>query len=412
MQNKIFAALVLAGVCTSGFAAESSVTLYGIVDMGYSYRTDNYDKADLYSPAGVLTRPGVKSRSGFDSGQAAGTRLGVRGSEQLMPGIDAIFTLEAGINADTGAAGQGALAWGRESTVGLNIQGTTIKLGRQFSPIYAIYAANEPFALGTVGQASNVIKNISKYTRLDNSLVVNTPYFGNVFAVDAAYSMRAAGNEEIGNNTTTAAGAAGATAAANGSQYGAIYGKLKFADRFFIIGGFNQAKAHNLVPMIATTGDYRDQSYRAWDVLGAADFGFARFTLGYENVKDGLTRATSWKRNSAGMIILNPNAGDALTYNRIHAGAKVPLGNFTLLASYNYSKDKQDMDLKAQQISLGGLYAFSKRTDVYAAYSKITTGDGLTSSSGYDVGDATQGNGAAAGNGYRSGLNVGLRHRF
>ena len=329
-SKKIFAALAFAGVCTATFAADTSVTVYGLLDLGYSYRTDNLS-------------PTVSSRSGFDSGQANGSRIGFRGTEELTPGISAIFTLEAGINADTGENLQNGAAsnnsattvqrvWGRQTWAGLDFSGTKATIGRQYSPIYAVYSEFEPFGAGTVGQANNVIKNVSAYTRVDNAFRVATPYFGDVF------------------------------------------------------GGYNQAKVRN-----AATSDH------AFDLLGVADFDFARFTLGYENEKDGTKLAAS-----------GPDKGQALQYNRLHVGAKVPFGNFALLASYNYSKDKQELDQKAQQYALGGVYNFSKRTDVYVAYARMLTGSGLTASSGYDLGDGTFSNGA----GYRSGLSSGLRVRF
>ncbi|MCL2657665.1 MAG: porin [Betaproteobacteria bacterium] len=382
-RNKILAALALAGVCSAAYAADSSVTLYGLVDMGYSYRTSNYNDA-------------VKSRSGFDSGQASGSRLGVRGSEELAPGISAIFTLEAGINVDTGESNQGGSssqgaaltrAWGRQTTVGLDFSGTKIQIGRQFSPIYNIYSAFEPFGQGTVGQASNVIKNVTAYTRLDNSVSVITPYFGDIFAVEALYSLNASGNEPAFDGTYATAD----------KRYAALYGKLKLAKRFYIIGGYNEAKTRGGVTNIPAD-DPKLAKDRAWDVLGVADFDFARFTLGYEGEKDGTAIVAAGK----------PHAGETMSYNRYHVGAKVPLGNFNLLASYNYSKDKQDQKMKAQQYSLGGTYAFSKRTDVYLAYSRIIAGDGLTATSGYDLGDGTYGNK----NGYKSGLSSGIRVRF
>ncbi len=360
--SKLLVAMALAGISTISVAQESSVTVYGLVDMGYSWRGDNY--AD-----------GTKSRSGIDSGQASGSRIGFRGQEQLAPGLKAIFTIEAGINADTGAAGQNGLAWGRQTTVGFDYQGTKVQFGRQLSPIYAIYAAYEPFGVGTVGQASNVIKNISKYIRLDNSVSVSTPFFWDVVGVEALYSLHATGTETLANDKDV--------------RYGALYGKVKFAKQFYVIGGYNQAKTSDL-----------DNKYRAWDVLGVADLSFARFTLGYEYAKTDGDVVTA--------------TGETKSYNRIHAGAKVPFGNYTLLASYNYSKDKQDLNEKAQQFSLGGTYNLSKRTDVYLVYSKITTGDGLGVDSGYDLGDQTFANNSATvhTNGYRSGVNAGVRLRF
>ena len=375
-SKKIFAALAFAGVCTATFAADSAVTVYGLLDVGYSYRTDNFN-------------PTVSSRSGFDSGQANGSRIGFRGNEELFPGVSAIFTLEAGVNVDTGENLQNGAAsnnsattvqrvWGRQTWAGLDFSGTKATIGRQYSPIYAVYSEFEPFGAGTVGQANNVIKNVSAYTRVDNAFRVATPYFGDVFGLDLIYSLNTSGNEASYN--------AASPATTSDKRYMGGVAKLKIAKRFYVFGGYNQAKVRN-----AASNDH------TFDLLGVADFDFARFTLGYENEKDGTKLAAS-----------GPDKGQALQYNRLHVGAKVPFGNFALLASYNYSKDKQELDQKAQQYALGGVYNFSKRTDVYVAYARMLTGSGLTASSGYDLGDGTFSNGA----GYRSGLSSGLRVRF
>ena len=102
--------------------------------------------------------------------------------------------------------------------------------------------------------------------------------------------------------------------------------------------------------------------------------------------------------------------------DRYHLGAKVPFGNATLLASYNYTKDKNNLDEKVSQFALGGAYAFSKRTDVYLAYAQQTTSDGAEAAAS-SVTDATKytytvADGSNKGLGYRRGLNIGLRHRF
>ncbi len=379
-SKKIVAALALATAGTATFAADGAVTLYGLIDLGYSYRTDNINSA-------------VDSRNGFDSGQASGTRLGVRGSEELFPGISAIFTIEAGINADTGANLQDSAdshpttsggttnvsrIWGRQTWAGLDLHGTKVTFGRQFTPIYSVYSAYEPFGAGTVGQANNVIKNVSAYTRVDNAVAVSTPFFGDIFGVDMIYSLNTSGNE-VGYNSAS-------PATTSDKRYGGIVAKLKIAKRFYIFGSYNEAKVRD--------ADNKEQAY---DILGVADLELVRLTLGYEGAK-----------NDANKVLSGPHAGEVIEYDRWHVGAKVPLGNFTLQASYNYSNDNQDQDQKAQQYALGGYYNFSKRTDVYLAYARMLTGSGLAANSGYDLGDGTFSNGS----GYRSGVNAGLRVRF
>src|SRR5215475_12868097 len=81
--------LALAAAGAAGTAsAQSSVTLYGVVDAFYQYATADNDIHRL------------------QSGGINGSRFGVRGVEDLGGGLKALFTLEAGLNVDDGTVGQ------------------------------------------------------------------------------------------------------------------------------------------------------------------------------------------------------------------------------------------------------------------------------------------------------------------
>src|SRR5829696_9682713 len=77
--------------------AQSSVTLYGIVDVG----VENIDVGGI-------------SGTRMQSGISAGSRWGIRGSEDLGNGWRALFTLESRIEVDTGSAtNNNSLYWCR-----------------------------------------------------------------------------------------------------------------------------------------------------------------------------------------------------------------------------------------------------------------------------------------------------------
>ncbi len=101
---KLLAATMLA-LATTVVWAQSSVTIYGIVDAAV-------ERADSGSGSSV-TR--------LVSGQGSASRLGFRGTEDLGGGLRAIFSLEAALNADNGTGGAtgGGLAFDRQSWVGL-----------------------------------------------------------------------------------------------------------------------------------------------------------------------------------------------------------------------------------------------------------------------------------------------------
>ncbi|MFM0741941.1 porin [Paraburkholderia xenovorans] len=137
MKEKIF----VAALCCSGSVfAQSSVTLYGLIDAGVTY-TNN-----------VATPIGHGSEIQLLSGSSQGNRWGMTGVEDLGGGLKAIFTLENGFNIGTGALGQGGLLFGRQAFVGLDGNWGTLTIGRQYDfigsvfPAYAI-ASNTPAGL-------------------------------------------------------------------------------------------------------------------------------------------------------------------------------------------------------------------------------------------------------------------------
>jgi predicted porin len=99
--------------------AESSVTLYGVIDTGIGYNKiegDGYDGSKL----------------GMINGIQAGSRWGVRGSEDLGDGLRAVFKLESGFDSANGQRGQSGRLFGRQATIGLaNDAWGTLDFGRQ-----------------------------------------------------------------------------------------------------------------------------------------------------------------------------------------------------------------------------------------------------------------------------------------
>ncbi|MBU0828125.1 MAG: porin, partial [Gammaproteobacteria bacterium] len=128
MKKSLIALAVLAA---SGAAmAQSSVTLFGIVDATYAYGS------------GSVANKSQLTNSGYNS-----SRLGFRGVEDLGGGMSASFWLEAGVNNDNGsgantstnnqgaaAAGGGGLTFNRRSTVSLNGGFGEVRLGRDYTP--------------------------------------------------------------------------------------------------------------------------------------------------------------------------------------------------------------------------------------------------------------------------------------
>jgi predicted porin len=110
---------VVGAAAAASAHAQSSVTIYGILDATASYTTH-------------FTPDGGRSLQGGD-GMITGSRLGYRAVEDLGGGMRAKFNLESGISPDTGSYGQGGRSFGRISYLGLEGPIGEVRLGRQYT---------------------------------------------------------------------------------------------------------------------------------------------------------------------------------------------------------------------------------------------------------------------------------------
>ncbi|AIY40119.1 Outer membrane protein [Collimonas arenae] len=147
----------VAALASQAADAQSTITLYGRIDTGVRY-SSNQDIA-----GGKLLE--------LTSGAASGSRWGVKGSEDLGGGMQAIFTLENGFEPDTGKAAQSGRLFGRQAWVGLSGSWGTLTAGRQYSPAYNVEFANEPFGWANVYESGFIYDNYMGGNRWDNSIL-------------------------------------------------------------------------------------------------------------------------------------------------------------------------------------------------------------------------------------------------
>ncbi|MFM0074558.1 porin [Paraburkholderia sediminicola] len=154
--------IALASSCIIGFHAQqsfaqSSVTLYGLISVGFAY-SPNQSGHHTYQAL---------------SGQNQSPRWGLRGTEDLGDGNSAVFTLENGFNPYTGAASQNGRIFGRQAYVGLsNNRLGTLTAGRQYDAVVDYLGLNTAYSwLGSVGDSDNTFNNI----RIQNSIKYVTP---------------------------------------------------------------------------------------------------------------------------------------------------------------------------------------------------------------------------------------------
>lgn len=396
MQKKLIA-LAVAGLVSVPAFAQSNVTVYGIVDMGYAYRGDN-------------VVDGVKNRNGIDSGIANGSRLGFKGTEDLGNGMKAGFVLEQGILVDTGRSAQGGATFGRQSFAYLGGNFGTVALGRQYAPQFVLLDSLDPFSTGQVGASNNIY---AIEVRLDNLVSYTSPNW-NGFNVVAGYTFSAAGNESRGNNTAPQL-VLGDFNAFGDARVWAINPNYKNGPLQVGVN-YHQAtlKAASSVGGIVNDLAFADgKKVKVWDIGGSYDLGVVKLAAMF-----GQRKADS---DAVGDFLFNPLFKKSTQWL---VGATVPVGpSGKVLLSYVHRKSEltdgaatelgTNEDAKSGQWALGYEYALSKRTSIYTAYSDINnkgsakaTVDGL-SLTGASVGDAT-----SDGGGYQRGFNLGVRHVF
>lgn len=169
-MKKLFLGLATAAALAGAAHAQTSVTVYGILDAGLTRETG--------SARGNV----VKLATGVQSG----SRLGFKGVEDLGGGLKANFQVESGFDLDTGALRQGGAFFGRQSWVGLSGNFGAVALGRQYNPIFVALDAIDPFSTGLTGATTNLMNPGS--VRTNNAITYYSPVIGG-FGANFLYGL-------------------------------------------------------------------------------------------------------------------------------------------------------------------------------------------------------------------------------
>ncbi|WP_126284231.1 porin [Burkholderia stagnalis] len=385
MNKKLLTAAILAATASAAHA-QSSVTLYGLIDAGISYV--NHSKSGS----------GSDKLFKYDDGVAQGSRWGLRGTEDLGGGLKAIFVLENGFSSGTGALGQGGAMFGRQAYVGLSTaQYGTVTFGRQYSFSTDILGANYSTGGNTV--AGNYAYHVNDVDQLTSSRINNAVKFQSAnyagFTFGALYGF---------SNTTNFAGApaAGGTAGssraysfglnyANGPfSVGAAYTDIRFPSQSIAPNGSSN---FNLNLANVQTGNVRD--LRTYGVGGRYVWGPA-------------TVWALWTRTQFSTV----SGTGGTFYNAYETGVKYAITPaLSAAAGYTYTNATQSGNSAHwNQGDLALDYALSKRTDVYGlVIYQRASGNGVQAQIGSSTSYFnTSGNGSSN----QLAARVGIRHKF
>ena len=362
MKKSLIALAVLAA---SGAAmAQSSVTLFGIVDTNVSY-LDGVSNA-----AGTNT----ESKYGIGTSGNATSRLGFRGVEDLGGGLKAGFHLEGEIFGDDGNAS--GFNFKRRSTVSLAGGFGEVRLGRDLTPGYSKFISYDLFGQVGIGQFmgwsdwatnSDVGTTVStadaSNVRSSNMISYYTPNFGGLTA---------------------------------GLGYGFDEQTTGKAGRY--VGGY---VAYDNGPLsLAASYDQRDLLVNGL-VAGSAVLDRDTFTLG------GSYNLNVVKLNAIVQQSKYKALGESEKVNAYALGVSAPVGAGEVKLQYALY-DQKAIDSKAHQISLGYVHNLSKRTAVYGTVAYMDNKDASKlnlSAKGLGTIDARAGDS-------QTGYQVGIRHAF
>ena len=422
MKKSLFA--IAAVTAFAGAAqAQSSVTVYGILDVGYV-------GGNLRVAPGGSTAVAAATGNGFTGGAQSTNRLGFRGTEDLGGGLSAFFTIEQAITPNGDSAFSNSGNMNRQTFAGLKKNGLgDAAIGTQYTPVHTAVAATDAgqtnnimgnviypistaptsvTAAGTVTNANNLDTNSSYTVRARNALTLNTDTF-------AGFKARAI---LVGNNNNTNQTAATTTNVSGGinNQNGWGLGLDYTWNKLFVTANYQALTSKNPwnTTAVASLNTSTGATATAAGTTGAASiWGVGGSNIAGSNVQDnqtyvagtydfGILKAyAQWVNRKATSQI------DATRYvsrsaqqigvrsvitPKVEAWASAGNGKYTAFGASNPSAS-----FTGYQV--GANYLLSKRTNLYAIYGQSQTSNVAISTTGFTSTNA---------NNYA----LGLRHTF
>ncbi len=385
MKKSLFA-LAAVGAFAGAAQAQSSVTVYGIIDVGYAGGNSRGTTATTSDANNKRTY------SGLTTSAEQSSRLGFRGTEDLGGGTSAFFTVEVDLNSTTSTT---LLGNTRQAFAGLAKKGLgNFSVGTQYTIIHSQVGATDP------GQQNNMVgsviyphsggaaptsnsgqdSGIAYTVRTNNVLQVQSERFAGA-RLSAQYGINNT-NGTVTPTATTTSGKNNFTTWGVGLDYtiGKLYATAVYQNVKAEQSGITTTTISTLLPSMVNANS--KQMY-----IGATyDFGILKAYAGYINRKDESTlNSNNYLKRTAQQIGVRGFATKTVEY-----WASVGNGRYD-----SYGTTTPTANFTAYQV--GSNYWLSKRTNMYAIF-----GSSQTSST-----STTAGAGASQ-NSYA----LGVRHTF
>jgi predicted porin len=359
MKKSLFA--IAAVTAFAGAAqAQSSVTVYGILDAGFTGT----------STRGVTTATTSQSNTFNAVGNQSTSRIGFRGTEDLGGGTRAFFTIETGLNATAADATPGTLpsTFGttRQAFVGLSMKGIgQAAIGTQSTPVHTAVGRTD------AGQQNNISGNViytattgagvgestNAYTvRVPNALTLQTERLAG-FQLNALYNQSNTSATSGTKNDNTAFGV-GANYVLKKLNVDLAYQNLK--NTTLGTGGVPTAASFDpgQTAIIFGTSVNQNQMY-----AGAVyDFGILKAYAQYINSEvESNLNGNAYVRRTAQQIGVRGNWTPKIESWASAGNGRLSAGSLQAIAATNPTQNFTGYQL-------GTNYILSKRTNLYAIF--------------------------------------------
>ena len=399
----VSSAILLMGSTTA--MAQSSVTVYGVLDAGVLALSNLSASPAGYIPSAVSKGSVIKLQGG-GIGQS---NLGFRGSEDLGGGLHALFRLQGNLDIPTGNVGgpnssSGTSVFNQVSVVGLSGNFGEVQAGRQVSPVYYAMASTDAREARYFGSALTALVGLNSAS---GAFIGNNsnPSFGTVYNDNAVVYTTPSWNGLTGNLEYAFGGVAGSLKANSqdaatlqyvnaGLKLSALYytgygNNLPAATTLYTAATGSATTAATLLSNAGLTQTARTNQLSsvgalyAWDKFSVSSTYFVARNPANVVLKGGSGSLNSW--SLAGSWQVSP-------------GVKLTTGYYRI-------NDKTNAGNNATQFALGADYVLSKRTFLYVELASVTNhGNNMNLSPVY-------GNAVAANTNNHAEM-IGVRHNF
>jgi len=420
-MKKSLLALAAFGAFAGAAQAQSSVTVYGLLDMGYVSTSTVQRGSGLNGTTANATPSLSQQTSGISGGGQSTSRLGFRGTEDLGGGMNAFFTVESALNEGANGTFAATATGTRLAFVGLGKRGLgTVQAGTVYTPLFEEVGATD--AGGQNNNGGNLIH----------------PRNGGFGGTNNVHGVATTGITRSGNSTNDSYTVRTSNAAVfKTDRFSGLQGKL------MLVSAGNDS--NNQTSSATTVNNNRGLG-------GNLNFDGVKnlyVTASWQNIRqDGFASSAFAPGYNGGGINPGVNADDTQTYY----AASYDFGKLTAYAQYinrkvtnttdrsNYVKrTAQQIGVKSQLTStigvwasagqgkfnpngqgikeanmngyqLGGTYNLSKRTNLYGIFGNTSTSNAANGA--YAANPTTVSATAAPYSANQSSYAVGVRHTF